>query len=149
MEPNKKHVDFDLDGTLAYYDEFRGPEHIGTPIWPAVTAARRLISDGTPVKIMTARVSSSSPVIETSYRVITAWCERYLGRVVPIVAEKDLEMTALWDDRAVQVVPNTGVPIIDLLREALVLLEERAADDAALGFIGRCRELLTKVHADA
>ena len=40
---------------------------------------------------------------------IKAWCEKHLGCELPITCMKDSGMKELWDDRAVQVVPNTGL----------------------------------------
>lgn len=48
---------FDLDGTLAIYDGWKGIEHIGRPIQPMVDRAKQLHSQGKKVKIFTARVA--------------------------------------------------------------------------------------------
>lgn len=37
--------------------------------------------------------------------------ETHIGRVLPITNIKDYQMIELWDDRAVQVIPNTGQPV--------------------------------------
>jgi len=39
---------------------------------------------------------------------VQAWCEEHLGRRLPITCVKDHRMVEIWDDRSVQVVPNTG-----------------------------------------
>ena len=39
---------------------------------------------------------------------IDRWCLKHLGEALPITCIKDMRMTELWDDRAIQVVPNTG-----------------------------------------
>jgi hypothetical protein len=36
------------------------------------------------------------------------WCEEHIGVRLPITCTKDYGMVELWDDRAVQVIPNTG-----------------------------------------
>jgi hypothetical protein len=41
-------------------------------------------------------------------RAIQEWCLKNVGIVLPITNQKDYAMTELWDDRAVQVVQNTG-----------------------------------------
>jgi hypothetical protein len=41
-------------------------------------------------------------------RPIEAWCVEHIGVVLPVTNVKDFGMIELWDDRAVQVVPNTG-----------------------------------------
>jgi hypothetical protein len=45
---------------------------------------------------------------------IAAWCQEYLGQVLPITATKDFHLWQLWDDRCVQMVSNTGQPISEL-----------------------------------
>lgn len=39
-------IGVDLDGTLAEYDEWRGIDHIGTPIEPMAARVRRWIAQG-------------------------------------------------------------------------------------------------------
>lgn len=48
---------FDLDGTLAKYDGWKGIDHIGEPVKPMVDLIKRMHDEGKVVKIMTARVS--------------------------------------------------------------------------------------------
>jgi len=40
-----------------------------------------------------------------------SWCEKHLGLALPVTCVKDMHMIELWDDRAVQVVTNTGMPV--------------------------------------
>jgi hypothetical protein len=65
------------------------------------------------VKVFTARVSKNSGRATTSEiavirNTIQDWTEQHLGARLEVVCEKDYGMVELWDDRAVQVVPNTG-----------------------------------------
>ena len=39
------------------------------------------------------------------------WCEEHIGARLEVTATKDFEMIELWDDRCVQVIMNTGIPI--------------------------------------
>ena len=39
---------------------------------------------------------------------IQAWCLEHVGEVLPVTPAKDYDRVELWDDRAVQVIPNTG-----------------------------------------
>jgi hypothetical protein len=39
---------------------------------------------------------------------INAWSRACIGQIIPITACKDFHMYLLYDDRCVQVVPNTG-----------------------------------------
>lgn len=93
----------DLDGTLAEYNGWRGIEHIGEPVPAMAFRVRKWLADGKDVRIFTARagVPEHIPVIER-------WCEKHFGVVLPVTATKDFAMIQLWDDRAIQVEPNTG-----------------------------------------
>lgn len=42
---------------------------------------------------------------------IHSWCKQYIGQALAVTCVKDYRMFELWDDRAVQVEPNTGRPI--------------------------------------
>lgn len=50
-------IGFDLDGTLAKYDGWRGIDHIGEPVKPMVDLIKRMHDEGKVVKIVTARVA--------------------------------------------------------------------------------------------
>lgn len=60
---------FDLDGTLAKYDGWKGIDHIGEPIKPMVDLIKEMYGEGKIVKIMTARVSprENPEVAKTRY----------------------------------------------------------------------------------
>jgi len=55
-------IGVDLDGTLAYYDEWRGLYHIGEPIPAMVDRVKRWLAEGRDVRIFTARVSGNIAV---------------------------------------------------------------------------------------
>lgn len=48
---------------------------------------------------------------------IRAWCIEHIGQALPITNVKDFSMMALYDDRAVQVVPNTGLLVAVCTRD--------------------------------
>lgn len=96
-------VGVDLDGTLAHYDGWRGPDHIGDPVPVMLERVLWWLAEGRDVRIFTARACMPEQVPP-----VVAWCERHLGRVLPVTCVKDFAMVELWDDRAVQVEPNTG-----------------------------------------
>ena len=48
---------FDLDGTLAVYDKWKGIDHIGNPVEPMVNLVKKMHDEGKKVKIFTARVA--------------------------------------------------------------------------------------------
>lgn len=96
-------IGFDLDGTLAHYRGWVGPDHIGDPIAPMVELVKKLIANGQEVRIFTARAAIPEqipPIIE--------WCKRHIGFELPVTNVKDFGMIELWDDRCVQVIPNAG-----------------------------------------
>jgi hypothetical protein len=100
---------FDLDGTLALYDGWKGAHHIGDPIEPMVALVRTWIAEGRRIKIFTARVADVSPEERLEIEaVIRAWCREHIGQALPVTATKDMAMIALYDDRCVQVEKNTG-----------------------------------------
>lgn len=53
----KPWIGFDLDGTLAEYDGWKGIENIGNPVKPMVDLVKQMHGEGKVVKILTARVS--------------------------------------------------------------------------------------------
>lgn len=104
-------IGVDLDGTLAKYDGWQGIEHIGEPIVPMVERVKRWLAQGHEVKVFTARVSlPPGEELTACVGAIQEWCERHVGRELPITCKKDFGMIELWDDRAVQVEMNTGKP---------------------------------------
>lgn len=119
-------VGVDLDGTLAEYDGFQGPTTIGKPIPAMVERVKNWLREGVRVKIFTARVGcpdQSHPdylkrlreaILVREY--LEAWCLEHIGQKLEITCQKDYDMLELWDDRATQVVPNTGQLVVHLLR---------------------------------
>lgn len=113
MSPVRAWIAVDLDGTLAHYDHWRGPNHIGAPIPEMVERVKRWLAQGKDVRIFTARVwSDGTPERDSEARLarmtIVAWCREHLGQVLAITNVKDYGMVELFDDRAVRVEPNTG-----------------------------------------
>ena len=103
-------IGFDLDGTLAKYDGWKGIEHIGEPVASMVVIAKMLHRLGKKIKILTARVAprDDGKGGEEAKKYVEAWCKKNLGFVPEITYEKDASMAALFDDRAVAVEQNTG-----------------------------------------
>lgn len=107
----------DLDGTLAYYDTWRGAEHIGNPIPMMVDRVKGWLAKGETVKIFTARVSAPQSAegvefIQQQTQIIQDWCEKHLGQRLEVTCQKDFACIEIWDDRAVQVAINTGQTIV-------------------------------------
>lgn len=106
----KEWVGFDLDGTLAKYEGWKGVEHIGEPV-PAMVVLAYIIHRLTDkdVKIFTARVAPRDGDDGSGARkYIEAWCEKNLGFKPEITHVKDASMICLFDDRACAVDQNTG-----------------------------------------
>lgn len=97
-------IGVDLDATLAHYEGW-GDGSIGAPIPAMVERVRAWLAEGRQVRIFTARVSVPIP---GTHAAIEAWCVEHIGVALPITCMKDYHMIELWDDRAVQVRPNTG-----------------------------------------
>lgn len=100
----------DLDGTLAEYHGWN-PE-IGQPIPKMVKRVKKWLEQGRDVRIFTARVSrfpdTTDEHVAAVRKKIEDWCEEHLGVVLPITNVKEHGLVELWDDRAVQIIPNTG-----------------------------------------
>ena len=104
-------IGVDLDGTLAEYHGWKGMHHIGKPIKPMCDRVRAWLAEGIEVRVFTARVSGGYKENGPLWRVcepIEAFCMQEFGVELRITNVKDFHMAELWDDRAVQVVFNTG-----------------------------------------
>lgn len=101
-------IGVDLDGTLAHYDGWRGPRHIGKPIPAMMARVKQWREMGTEVKIFTARASVPEMIPP-----IKKWLKKHGLGDMDVTNQKDLHMIELWDDRAVQVIMNTGQGVID------------------------------------
>lgn len=103
-------IGVDLDGTLAHYDKWVSPAHIGEPIPKMLNRVFDWNAAGIEVRIFTARVSEDADpeTRQLALDAINDWCLRHFGRVFPVTYKKDFSMLELWDDRAVQVNKNTG-----------------------------------------
>lgn len=114
-------IGVDLDGTLAYYDGYRVPDHIGDPIPAMAERVKAWLAQGEDVRIFTARVDGGLAAVAAGnpegYKFadvarirarIQDWTEQHFGVRLPVTNRKDYSMKALWDDRAVRVLLNSG-----------------------------------------
>jgi len=83
------------------------------------------LANGYQVRIVTARVNPMDPDWKKWETAIQIWCKKHLGVAIPVTCSKDYEMIALYDDRAKQVIPNTGILVEEELEEALSVNENR------------------------
>lgn len=109
-------IGVDLDGTLAHYEGWKGTHHIGAPLAPMVERVKGWLAAGKRVKIFTARMHGHGmPLIgggvEDVKTPIEEWCRQHIGQVLEVTNVKDFGMLELWDDRAIQVESNTGIPV--------------------------------------
>jgi len=101
----KSWIGFDLDGTIAHYDGWKGPNHIGEPIETMMNLLKAEREKGK-VKIFTARAC-----IPEQIQPIRDWLTKHGLEDVEITNVKDFGMTLLYDDRCIQVEQNTGLII--------------------------------------
>ncbi len=116
-------VGCDLDGTLAEYHGWVGPGHIGAPIPRMVERIKKHLANGDEVRIVTARVGRTEDYVESSQmrdddefalrqeKLIQDYCEEHLGQRLRVTCKKDYGMWRFYDDRAIQIVENTGMTL--------------------------------------
>ena len=110
----KQWIGVDLDGTLAMAEPWQGFEHIGKPVPNMVKRLNVWVGTGYTVKIVTARAADPEVAIPP----IKAWLKKHGLPDLEVTNAKDMDMIELWDDRAVQVIPNTGNPVTPMQANA-------------------------------
>jgi len=93
----------DLDGTLAEYHGWKGEEHIGKAIRPMLERVHGWINGGEEVVIFTARAED-----ELSTHYVKQWLARHGIGELEVTNIKRKSFRVMYDDRAVQVIINTG-----------------------------------------
>lgn len=120
MANNKRVIAVDLDGTLAHYDGWKGIEHIGPVVPEVANAIERAQKEGADVWIFTARVSD--PVdAEEAGKYIEEWLKANNFQYEGITAVKHKFFTEFWDDRAIQVIKNKGMFVLNELTDQVCL----------------------------
>ena len=142
-------IGVDLDGTCFTYYEWVGWNVFGDPIQPMLDRIKRWLNEGRDVRVVTARVGLpifrnagedvySGNMKSTCYVTGAAFSDRmminaiqdlffhHVGKRLPVQCYKDAHMIELWDDRAVQVIPNTGITLTDAHAAELSALRGRA-----------------------
>lgn len=120
---NNGWIGVDLDGTLAEYNGWQGDQHIGNPIPLMVNRVKQWIREGREVKIFTARAYQPAEINyhlepmpkKEAVKAIEDWCMKHIGCKLSVTCTKDYQMIELWDDRAVQVIPNKGIALQDII----------------------------------
>lgn len=139
-------IGVDLDGTMYTYTEWVGWNVFGEPIQPMHDRVRAFLNAGIQVRIVTARIAIPLGEMENGWRynrvarwqcrVSKQWYSDHMMRsaiqdrlvqdgfpMLEIQPHKESGMMMLFDDRAVQVVSNTGVT----LEEKMELLDKMVA----------------------
>ena len=114
---NNGQIAVDLDGTLAYHTSWVALDVIVDPILPMVERVKVFIAQGYDVVIFTARLSDDPDGIAD--RAIREWTKKHIGKELDVTCIKRKEFVEFWDDRGIQVIPNTGKTVLD---EALLSL---------------------------
>lgn len=101
----------DLDGTLAEHDPDAkfDPEHIGPPIPAMLERVKAWLAQGDEVVIFTARAAEPANIPP-----IKAWLKEAGLPDLEVTNEKSPEMEEFWDDRAVAVEQNVGMPPVSV-----------------------------------
>jgi hypothetical protein len=114
-----RYVDF--DGTLAYFDKWRGWNSLGQPIQKMVDRVKRWLDRGDRVVVFSARFTPSDDFCpadktEECKNLMKQWCIRNIGvelEVTNIKAAGD----CYYDDRAISVLSDTGTTMEEHLYE--------------------------------
>lgn len=118
-------VGFDFDGTVATAVVDRtDPYMLGKPVSQTVGRIKTLIKLGYEVRLLTVRMNEVSHLgiirdLDKMERLLTEWCIKHIGQPLKCTNQKDENMIVLWDDRAVQVIKNTGDPLALLVESYL------------------------------
>lgn len=100
---------FDLDGTLALDEGVY--DRVGPPVPGILALVKQLLADGEEVRIVTARLAPSWGQQEFQTQIIQDWTEQHLGVRLQVQCHKDGGMVVLYDDRAIGIQHNTGIPL--------------------------------------
>lgn len=130
---HEKWYGFDIDGTIADNSAHTfGMGKIGKPVKPMCDLMKKLHAEGRRVKIFTARLSDvgSDPSSQQAVKEhIWKWCDENLGFRPEITDRKDYKMECLYDDRAKQVVRNTGECLEDLYKRLVEDVKAKGSVD--------------------
>ena len=95
---------------MAFYESWeKQGANLGEPVEGMVKLVKGWLASGEDVRVFTARAAPSNPNLERDTAAIQAWCERHLGKSLPVTNQKDFETSAIYDDLAWHVIPNRGI----------------------------------------
>jgi hypothetical protein len=118
---NKGYVAVDFDGTLAVgrTKKWNGP--LGKPVELMLDRVKKWLFVGIEVRLFTARVNpfdrhgnlQTREELNELCKRLDKWCLKYVGVKLPITCMKTHNVLEIWDDRAIQVIKNTGELVND------------------------------------
>ena len=100
-------IGVDFDGTLAHQQAGMSFDRCGSPVPKMVARVKQWLAVGYDVRVFTARVGFRGEE-DQQRKIIGDWCDKHVGKRLPVTNVKDGQMIQLWDDRAVQIIHNTG-----------------------------------------
>ena len=109
-------IGVDFDGTLAFSVPNRiDPYTLGVPVPEMVYRVKNWLEEGYTVKLLTARMYPKSSTggirdLDLMDKLLRGWTKLHLGTELENTCQKDGWMEVLWDDRAIQVIKETGLP---------------------------------------
>jgi hypothetical protein len=105
----------DFDGVLVEYHGFQGAGIFGAPIYLMINRVKAMLAKGKQVRIFTSRVAPIYPAdIQINRDAIEKFCVQHFHRRLPITCVKDQNCIEMWDDRAKQMITNTGMTIAEV-----------------------------------
>jgi hypothetical protein len=115
----------DFDGTLAVSGTKRFDGPLGKPIPAMVARVKEWIAQGIEVRIFTARVSpldkdgsvQDNAALASVRERLADWSEEHVGKRLESTCEKDHNIILLWDDKAIQVIRDTGKTLEETLND--------------------------------
>lgn len=142
----------DFDGTLATFDGWEGPDHLGEPIPLMVRRVKNFLAQGDEVVIFTARMTYSDKYNTTDQKktkaLIQEWCLKHIGKKLGVTNIK-MSAESLYDDRAFRVVRNTGLTTEEFLD--IIIRDELESDrtkEQSLQRILQTLEVIKTEHKD-
>jgi len=114
LDKPQEWIAVDFDGTLATWGCPWNKDYsaTGSPIPKMIGRVKKWLSEGKDVRIFTARADQYHPsgTLSSSAmrRPLEAWCLKHLGQILPITNRKDYWCRVIYDDRAIQVIKDTG-----------------------------------------
>ena len=118
QQGKQRAIAVDFDGTLVIEVP---PPAIGKPVEEMVKKVKDELAQGTQVFIFSARVNPDGHNYEAALAateavlIIADFCREQFNMLLPITHEKLSIYDAIYDDKAIQIIKNTGVSLDELV----------------------------------